>query len=94
MPVVSLQTHDYVPDFIIRLKTPENSNLILETKGCDPLTEVKRDKARRWVAAVNADGKYGTWAYALCRKPEEVSKAIMDAAANVGSADAEESIVI
>lgn len=77
--------HDYVPDFIIRLTTPENSNLILETKGYDPLTEVKRDEARRWVAAVNADGKYGQWAYALCRKPEEVSKAIADAVANIGS---------
>ena len=30
------QMHDYVPDFIIRLKTPD-LHLILETKGYDPL---------------------------------------------------------
>jgi type III restriction enzyme len=77
------QMHDYVPDFIIRLKTPNELKLILETKGYDPLTEVKRDAAQRWVASVNADGTYGKWAYALCRKPEEVSKAITDAVTHV-----------
>jgi hypothetical protein len=29
--------------------------------------------AERWVAAVNADGTYGKWLYAICRKPEDVS---------------------
>ena len=36
------QPHDYVPDFIIRLKTEPPRYLILETKGYDPLEEVKR----------------------------------------------------
>ncbi len=57
------QMHDYVPDFIVRLKTEPASHLILETKGYDPLEEVKRAAAERWVAAVNADGTYGRWAY-------------------------------
>ena len=35
--------------------------MILETKGYDPLEEVKRAAAQRWVAAVNADGTYGRW---------------------------------
>jgi hypothetical protein len=34
-------------------------HVILETKGFDPLEEVKRAAAERWVAAVNADGNCG-----------------------------------
>lgn len=60
------QPHDYLPDFIIRLKTLEPNYLILETKGYDPLRDVKRAAAERWVAAVNIDGKYGRWQYAMC----------------------------
>ena len=62
------QAHDYVPDFIVRLKTTPPIHLILETKGFDPLEEVKRAAAERWVAAVNADGSYGRWAYAIARR--------------------------
>jgi type III restriction enzyme len=67
------QMHDYMPDFIVRLKTDPTIHLILETKGYDPLEDVKRGAAERWVAAVNADGTYGTWRYALVRRPTEVS---------------------
>jgi type III restriction enzyme len=70
------QMHDYMPDFVIRLKTAPPTHLILETKGFDPLEEVKRGAAERWVNAVNADGTYGTWRYALVRKPTEVSGAL------------------
>jgi hypothetical protein len=55
------QPHDYVPDFIVRLKTEPMTHLILETKGFDELAEVKAAAAERWVAAVNADARYGTW---------------------------------
>ena len=48
------QMHDYMPDFIIRLKTEPPVHLILETKGYDPLEEVKKAAAERWVDAVNA----------------------------------------
>jgi type III restriction enzyme len=57
--------------------------LILETKGYDPLTEVKRHAAERWVAAVNADGTHGRWMFALARKPEEVAGLIASAVENV-----------
>ncbi|MFM7423452.1 MAG: restriction endonuclease, partial [Elainella sp.] len=60
------QPHDYLPDFIIRLKSPEPHYLILETKGYDPLRDIKRAAAERWCAAVNADGKYGRWQYEVC----------------------------
>ena len=62
------QPHDYVPDFLVRMKKRPGSEpvqLILETKGFDPLKEVKAQAAERWVAAVNADGTYGRWAYRL-----------------------------
>jgi type III restriction enzyme len=70
------QGHDYVPDFIVRLKTDPPKHLILETKGFDPLEEVKRAAAERWVAAVNADGTYGRWEYAVAKKMTEVNKII------------------
>ena len=67
------QSHDYIPDFIIRLKgeSEHARYLILETKGFDPLADVKKAAADRWVAAVNADGRYGHWLYDMIRKPEE-----------------------
>lgn len=66
------QPHDYVPDFIVRLKTEPAVHLILETKGFDELADVKAAAAERWVAAVNADGAFGTWRYAMARKVVEV----------------------
>jgi len=74
--------HDYMPDFIVRLKTNPPIHLILETKGFDPLEGVKRGAAERWVAAVNADGTYGTWRYALVKRPTEVSGVLSGIVAN------------
>lgn len=73
------QRHDYTPDFIVRLKDEQRTHLILETKGWDPLAEVKIAAANRWVAAVNADGSFGVWRYEIARKVDEV-RAILDAA--------------
>ncbi len=64
------QAHDYIPDFILRLTT--GTHLILETKGHDDLAEVKVAAARRWVDAVNADGSFGRWAYAIAYNPNDV----------------------
>ena len=57
-----------MPDFIIRLKTEPPIHLILETKGYDPLGDVKKGAAERWVSAVNSDGSYGKWAYQMVRQ--------------------------
>jgi type III restriction enzyme len=70
------QMHDYVPDFIIRFKSSEPHFLVLETKGHDPLLDVKQAAAERWVAAVNADGRYGCWRFALVTKMPDVCKAL------------------
>jgi type III restriction enzyme len=70
------QMHDYIPDFIIRLKTEPLVHLILETKGYDPLEEVKKAAAERWVDAVNADGTYGLWRYIMVKKTTDVANAV------------------
>jgi type III restriction enzyme len=75
------QMHDYMPDFIARLKTDPPVHLILETKGFDEREEVKRAAAQRWVAAINADGTYGKWAYSLAKKPAELPQ-LIDGAVN------------
>jgi type III restriction enzyme len=74
------EPHDYIPDFLIRLTGDPPTYLILETKGYDPLDEVKREAAERWVSAVNADGSFGRWRYVMARKPSEV-RSLLDAAA-------------
>lgn len=74
------QMHDYVPDFIVRLKTDPIVHVVLETKGYDPLEEVKRAAAERWVAAVNADGTYGEWRYALVKKVSHIHTTLARAA--------------
>jgi type III restriction enzyme len=76
------QRHDYVPDFLIRLEAPGEQYLVLETKGYDPLEEVKRAAAERWVAAVNADGQFGLWKYAVAKKPDDVRQLISEAVAS------------
>jgi type III restriction enzyme len=66
----------YVPDFLIRLRTEAPCHLILETKGCDELAEVKRAAALRWVAAVNADGAHGHWQFEMVRRVPDVNAAL------------------
>ncbi len=66
------QPHDYVPDFLVRLKGDLPVHLILETKGFDPLEEVKVAAARRWIAAVNADGSYGRWRYEIAKRISDI----------------------
>jgi type III restriction enzyme len=73
--------HDYLPDFIVRLNLANANYVILETKGYDPLTEVKQAAALRWVAAVNAHGKHGTWQYAIAKRPTQVNGILDDAVA-------------
>jgi type III restriction enzyme len=76
------QPHDYVPDFIVRIRWDSPLHLIVETKGFDELAEVQAAAAERWVAAVNADGRFGTWRYAMVRKVGDVAS-VLDAAASV-----------
>lgn len=70
------QPHDYVPDFIIRLETEAEHYLILETKGFDPIRDVKSQAAERWASAVNADDRYGHWVYRVADHPSKVRSII------------------
>ena len=66
------QDHDYYPDFIVRLACNPPRYLIVETKGYDPLEEIKRAAAERWVAAVNAEGSYSRWQYVLVKNVSDL----------------------
>jgi type III restriction enzyme len=68
------QAHDYIPDFIVRLDN--GVQLILETKGHDPLEEIKTQAAQRWVDALNADGSFGEWRYTVVRDMNLVKTSI------------------
>lgn len=61
------QPHDYLPDFIVRLKGEPARHLIVEIKGADwdGKTDIKAQAARRWCDAVNAAGAFGEWDYVL-----------------------------
>ena len=67
------QAHDFVPDFLVRLRGEAPVHLILETKGYDPLAEVKEAAARRWTSAVNADGRHGEWRFRMARSIADVA---------------------
>lgn len=70
------QPHDYVPDFVVRLKRPQGAeplHLILETKGFDPLKDIKAQAAERWATAVNADRTYGRWVYRMVKSISEIA---------------------
>jgi type III restriction enzyme len=67
------EAHEYVPDFIARLNSGRNLNVIIESKGFpDPAKEDKAQAAQRWIKAINADGKYGQWTYAIAEHPSDV----------------------
>jgi type III restriction enzyme len=70
------QPHDYEPDFIVRLSGENGRYLILETKGYDPLAEIKEQAAKRWTAAVNANGQHGKWNFAMVRRVGDIGDVI------------------
>lgn len=75
------ETHEYVPDFIVRLIGQGERHLIVEVKGFDELEEVKRAAAHRWVDAVNAEGSFGRWGYVVAKGISRVRDLISAAAA-------------
>ena len=74
------EQHEYMPDFIVRLTGEKERHLILETKGYDPLQEVKSQAAQRWVRAVNATRRFGNWDYTVVYDMGEVGNAVTRAA--------------
>ena len=65
------QTKTYFPDFII--KFDDNRYLILEVKGqTKEQDKSKWQAAKEWVAAVNADGKFGKWEFKVLDDPKNI----------------------
>ena len=61
------------------MASEEQRYLVLETKGYDPLEEVKTQAAHRWVRAVNASEGYGVWDYAVVGDLAKVETALEEA---------------
>jgi len=60
-----------------RLRDDPPFTLILEVKGRpDPLEQVKAQAAQRWVSAVNAEGSFGEWGYAIVRDPARTGQTL------------------
>jgi type III restriction enzyme len=73
--------HTYYPDFLIRLKTGEM--LVLETKGKDDQqNQTKRKFLDEWVQAVNTDGRFGKWKWAVSKSPADVREILERAVLN------------
>jgi type III restriction enzyme len=73
----------YVPDFLVRVGPARF--LLVEGKGRQTSKDdAKETAARRWVAAVNADGRWGEWSYAVVRSKAEVRSVIAAAVAVTG----------
>jgi type III restriction enzyme len=61
----------YLPDFIVRLTN--GVNLVVEIKGQDsPQDQAKREAMQELVAAVNAKGGFGRWAFDVAFQPAQV----------------------
>jgi type III restriction enzyme len=73
--------HEYRPDYLIRWRCEDGSelNVILEVKGFE--TEQDRQKeiaARRWVRAVNHHGEFGRWEFVLCKDPARLKTFLLE----------------
>lgn len=68
-------THDYWPDFLIRLDN--DVTLVLEIKGVDDTqNKEKRRYLEEWIDVVNEDGNYGAWSWDVAFHPSEVRNII------------------
>jgi type III restriction enzyme len=70
------RTSRYLPDFAV--KHTDGRLLLIEGKGrATEKDQSKRSAASRWVAAVNADGRWGQWEYHVITAAEQLQK-LMD----------------
>jgi hypothetical protein len=75
------RTCRYIPDFIVKLGL--DRFVLVEGKGRQTSKDdAKETAALRWVAAVNGDGRWGTWSYAVVRAKAEV-RSVIDVALTV-----------
>lgn len=76
------EAHSYYPDFIVRLKLKDSSevNTIVEVKGYeDEKDRAKKAAAQRWVAAVNHHGGFGRRDLRECKSQYVLPKVLENA---------------
>ncbi|BAS32095.1 BPTD_3080 family restriction endonuclease [Dehalococcoides mccartyi] len=77
---INNQTHQYEPDYIVRLKTPSGEiiNLILEVTGERKPEKIAKVATARnlWVPAVNNHGGFGRWEFLEITDTGEVKSLI------------------
>ncbi len=64
--------HEYCPDYLIRLRAADGSEIkvILEVKGFETEQDQQKEAAaRRWVRAINHHGELRQWEFMVCREP-------------------------
>jgi type III restriction enzyme len=67
--------HKFRPDFLIRFTN--GTHLVLETKGQETQQDIaKREFLAEWVEAVNQQGGFGQWAWAVSTHPKDVAEII------------------
>jgi type III restriction enzyme len=84
------RTHDYVPDFLVRLVTEDTDvtrTLIVEVSGSlkspGPSAAKANTARHQWCAAVNNWGELGRWGYVETRKPSEAGELLSAAIENL-----------
>jgi type III restriction enzyme len=84
------RTHDYIPDFLVRLVTGPDDverTLIIEVSGSRKSpgpTAAKAGTARnQWCAAVNNWGEFGRWGYVEVHNPNNAGSLLQEAIDNL-----------
>ncbi len=68
----------YRPDFLIRLIN--GKTLVVEVKGQDlQENQSKRKLLSQWCDAVNSQGGFGTWGWAVSREPKDIASILSQA---------------
>jgi type III restriction enzyme len=73
-------THDYLPDFVVRLEGGQR-HLVVEIKGVtDEQTDAKKRAAEQWCEAVTNEGQHGQWTFVQIEQraviPAELDRAL------------------
>jgi len=81
------EQHRYIPDFIIKLATPDGGevHLILEVTGQGSKEKGAKASTTRnlWVPAINNHGAFGTWGFLEITDPWDVANTIRAWVANI-----------
>ena len=70
-PEIRAVFHKFYTDLLIKLSN--GKMLILEVKGKDDQQQrTKRDFLNEWIKAMNSDGRFGKWAWAVSFRTSDI----------------------